>query len=110
MRLCSSAAAKQVALDGDGALFRLAAEASRIRLAYLFDPYLAVHASRIEALPHQITAVYGEMMSRQRRRFLLGGGPGAGNTITAGVLSKELDIRGSLECCPDKLSTWRATI
>jgi hypothetical protein len=48
--LLATAAAKRVALDGDGALFRLAAEASRIRLAYLFDPYLAVHVSRIEAL------------------------------------------------------------
>ena len=48
-------------------LFRLAAEAERIRLAHLFDPYLAVHASHIEALPHQITAVYGEMLPRQPR-------------------------------------------
>ena len=51
----------------DGRLFRLAAEAERIRLAHLFDPYVAVHASRIEALPHQITAVYGEMLPRQPR-------------------------------------------
>ena len=29
--------------DADGALFRLASEAYRIRLAYLFDPLLAVH-------------------------------------------------------------------
>jgi len=60
--------------DGDGALFRLVSEAQRIRLAHLFDPYLAVHSSRIEPLPHQITAVYGEMLPRQplrpRRRRL----------------------------------------
>jgi hypothetical protein len=38
--------------DGDGALLRLVSEADRIRLAHLFDPYLAVHTSRIEPLPH----------------------------------------------------------
>lgn len=57
--LSATTAAKQVAVDGDGALFRLAAEASRIRLAYLFDPYLAVHAWRNKALPRQVTTVYG---------------------------------------------------
>jgi hypothetical protein len=55
--------------DADGGLLRLASEAYRIRLAYLFDPYLAVSASQIEALPHQITAVYGEMLPRQPLRF-----------------------------------------
>ncbi|PIQ04387.1 MAG: hypothetical protein COW73_08070, partial [Nitrospirae bacterium CG18_big_fil_WC_8_21_14_2_50_70_55] len=44
--------------DGDGAAFRLVAEAHRIRLAHLFDPLLAVHTSLVEPLPHQITAVY----------------------------------------------------
>src|SRR4051794_5341357 len=70
--------------DGDGQLLRLASEAMRIRLAHLFDPYMAVHASRIEALPHQITAVYAEMLPRQPLRFLLADDPGAGKTIMAG--------------------------
>jgi hypothetical protein len=65
------------AFDADGALLRLASEAYRIRLAHLFDPYLAVSASQIEALPHQITAVYGEMLPRQPLRFLLADDPGA---------------------------------
>jgi hypothetical protein len=43
--------------DGDGAMFRLVAEAHRIRLAHLFDPVLAVHTSLVDPLPHQITAV-----------------------------------------------------
>src|SRR3954453_592024 len=85
--------------DADGALLRLASEAYRIRLAYLFDPYLAVTASQIEALPHQITAVYGEMLPRQPLRFLLADDPGAGKTIMAGLLIKELLIRGDLERC-----------
>ena len=62
--------------DGDGSLLRLVSEAYRIRLAHLFDPYLAVHTSRIDALPHQITAVYGEMLPRQPLRFLLADDPG----------------------------------
>src|SRR3954451_8314688 len=87
------------AFDADGALLRLASEAYRIRLGHLFDPYLAVTASQIEALPHQITAVYGEMLPRQPLRFLLADDPGAGKTIMAGLLIKELLIRGDLERC-----------
>jgi superfamily II DNA or RNA helicase len=94
--------------DGDGALFRLASEARRISLAYLFDPLLAVHTSIIEPLPHQITAVYGEMLPRQPLRFLLADDPGAGKTIVAGLLIKELMIRGDLHrcliCCPGNLA------
>ncbi len=87
------------AFDADGGLLRLASEAYRIRLAHLFDPYLAVSASQIEALPHQITAVYGEMLPRQPLRFLLADDPGAGKTVMAGLLIKELLIRGDLERC-----------
>ena len=83
----------------DGGLLRLVAEANRIRLAHLFDPFAAVHASRIEPLPHQITAVYGEMLPRQPLRFLLADDPGAGKTIMAGLLIKELLIRSDLERC-----------
>ncbi len=85
--------------DADGALLRLASEAYRIRLAHLFDPRLAVHASLVEPLPHQITAVYEEMLTRQPLRFLLADDPGAGKTIMAGLLIKELLIRGDLERC-----------
>ena len=92
-------AGRSYAFDADGGLLRLASEAYRIRLAYLFDPYLAVTASQIEALPHQITAVYGEMLPRQPLRFLLADDPGAGKTIMAGLLIKELLIRGDLERC-----------
>src|SRR6266540_880513 len=85
--------------DGDGAMFRLVSEAHRIRLAYLFDPLLAVHTSLVEPLPHQITAVYGEMLSRQPLRFLLADDPGAGKTVMAGLLIKELLARGDLQRC-----------
>ena len=85
--------------DGDGALFRLVSEAQRIRLAHLFDPVLAVHTSVVEPLPHQITAVYESMLPRQPLRFLLADDPGAGKTIMAGLLIKELIARGDLKRC-----------
>lgn len=85
--------------DGDGRLLRLVSEAHRIRLAHLFDPLLAVHTSLVEPLPHQITAVYGEMLTRQPLRFLLADDPGAGKTIMAGLLIRELLIRGDLHRC-----------
>ncbi|MEZ4682404.1 MAG: DEAD/DEAH box helicase [Caldilineaceae bacterium] len=86
-----------LAVDGD--LVRLAAEAYRINLAHLFDPRLAVHTSLIRPLPHQITAVYGEMLPRQPLRFLLADDPGAGKTVMAGLLIKELMIRGDVQRC-----------
>ena len=85
--------------DGDGNLFRLVSEAQRIRLAHLFDPVLAVHTSIVDPLPHQITAVYDSMLPRQPLRFLLADDPGAGKTIMAGLLIKELIARGDLERC-----------
>ena len=85
--------------DGDGALFRLVSEAQRIRLAHLFDPVLAVHTSVVEPLPHQVTAVYEHMLPRQPLRFLLADDPGAGKTIMAGLLIKELIARGDLQRC-----------
>src|SRR5579859_1126820 len=85
--------------DGDGSLFRLVSEAHRINLAHLFDPLLAIHTSMVDPLPHQITAVYGEMLPRQPLRFLLADDPGAGKTIMAGLLIKELIARSDLERC-----------
>ena len=85
--------------DADGGLFRLVSEARRIQLAWLFDPYVAITSSTIIPLPHQISAVYEEMLPRQPMRFLLADDPGAGKTIMAGLLIKELMIRGDLERC-----------
>ena len=85
--------------NGDGSLLRLVSEAHRIQLAHLFDPMLAVHTSLVEPLPHQITAVYGDMLPRQPLRFLLADDPGAGKTIMTGLLISELKIRGDLNRC-----------
>src|SRR5438552_1885151 len=93
------AAGRPWSFDGDGELLRLVSEAMRIRFAHLFDPLLAVHTSLVDPLPHQITAVYQEMLTRQPLRFLLADDPGAGKTIMAGLLIKELIARGDLQRC-----------
>ncbi len=85
--------------DANAKQVRLASEAYRIRLAHLFDPHLAIHTSMIQPLPHQIAAVYGEMLPRQPLRFLLADDPGAGKTIMTGLLIKELKVRGDLNRC-----------
>lgn len=85
--------------DADGDLLRLVTEANRIKLAHYFDPYLAIHTSLVDPLPHQISAVYSEMLPRQPLRFLLADDPGAGKTIMAGLLIKELIARSDLERC-----------
>jgi SNF2 family DNA or RNA helicase len=85
--------------NGSSELFKLVSEAYRIKLAYIFDPMMAVHTSMIEPLPHQITAVYDSMLPRQPLRFLLADDPGAGKTIMAGLLIKELSIRGDVKRC-----------
>lgn len=85
--------------SADGAAFRLVAEAQRIKYAHLFDPHLAVNTSNVTPLPHQITAVYEAMLPKQPLRFLLADDPGAGKTIMAGLLIKELIVRGDLKRC-----------
>lgn len=89
-RLTLGESGQSWAFDADGELFRL---------AYLFDSLLAVHISNVEPLPHQIAAVYEEMLIRQPLRFLLADDPGAGKTIMAGLLIRELMLRGDLERC-----------
>ena len=85
--------------DVSGDKLRLVSEAYRIQLAHLFDPYLAVHTSSIDPLPHQISAVYEEMLPRLPLRYVLADDPGAGKTIMTGLLLKELIIRGDLKRC-----------
>ena len=81
------------AFDADGSDFRLAVEALRIKLAHLFDPMMAVHTSNVEPLPHQISAVYEDMLPRQPLRYVLADDPGAGKTIMAGLFIRELVMR-----------------
>ena len=80
--------------DGDPKRFRLGIEALRLALAYEYDPYFSLSIARVDPLPHQLEAVYDYFVSMSRIRFLLADDPGAGKTIMAGLLLKELKIRG----------------
>ena len=83
--------------DGDSVRFRLGVEAERLGLAYEYDPYFALSIARVHPLPHQLEAVYEYFLSLPRIRFLLADDPGAGKTIMAGLLLKELKIRGLVQ-------------
>lgn len=72
-------------------------ESHRIRLAFAHDPYFAVSLSGIRGLPHQVEAVYRHLLPQARLRFVLADDPGAGKTIMAGLLLKELKLRGVVD-------------
>ncbi len=72
-------------------------ESHRIKLAYAHDPYFAVSLSGMRGLPHQVEAVYRHLLPQPRLRFVLADDPGAGKTIMAGLLLKELKLRGVVD-------------
>jgi len=88
---------EEAAFDGDAQRFRLGIEALRLGLAYEYDPYFALSIARVDPLPHQLEAVYDYFLRLPRIRFLLADDPGAGKTIMAGLLIKELKIRGLIK-------------
>lgn len=83
--------------DGDPLRFKIGIEALRLQLAYEYDPYFTLSIARVDPLPHQLEAVYDYFMKLPRIRFLLADDPGAGKTIMAGLLIKELKIRGLIQ-------------
>lgn len=83
--------------DGDPEKFRLGVEAMRLGLAYEYDPYFSLSIARVDPLPHQLEAVYDYFLKLPRIRFLLADDPGAGKTIMAGLLIKELKVRGLIQ-------------
>jgi superfamily II DNA or RNA helicase len=96
----------------DGGGFFDVMEAHRIALAFAHDPNFAVSLSGVRGLPHQIVAVYRHMLPQARLRFVLADDPGAGKTIMAGLLIKELRLRGVadrvLVLCPAPLTVqWQ---
>lgn len=86
-------------LTADPDQFWLAIEALRLRNAPLLTPLLAVASSNVEALPHQVQAVYDYMLTGHPKRFLLADDPGAGKTIMAGLFIKEALARGWVRRC-----------
>lgn len=106
-RLCSAEELRDVQLGGGGGptldadpdQFWLAVEALRLRHASLLNPLLAISSSNVEALPHQVQAVYDCMLTGHPKRFLLADDPGAGKTIMAGLFIKEALARGWIRRC-----------
>lgn len=98
----------QPTFDGDGKLLRLGVQAYALGIAYEFDPYFALSVSRVDPLPHQLEAVYDYLLKLPRVRFLLADDAGAGKTIMAGLLIRELKLRGLAErtliVCPANLT------
>ncbi|MGH7466983.1 MAG: helicase-related protein [Longimicrobiales bacterium] len=94
--------------QGDGALLRLAIQAYQLGIAWEYDPFYAVSVSRIDPLPHQLAAVYDFLLKPARVRFLLADDAGAGKTVMAGLLVRELKLRGLAErilvICPSNLT------
>ncbi len=103
-----NAAGSELAYDGDGRLLRLGLQAYSLGIAYEFDPYFGLSISRVDPLPHQLEAVYGRLLKLPSVRFLLADDAGAGKTIMAGLLVRELKLRGLVErvlvVCPANLS------
>ncbi len=91
--------ARRWPFDADGASFRLASEARRMKYAHLSDPFAAVDTSNIDPYPHQIDAVYDKLLPKQPLRYLLADDPGAGKTIMSGLLIRELILRGDVNRC-----------
>lgn len=97
---------------GESDKFFLAIETLRYRYASLYDPLLAVNISKVDPLPHQIEAVYGYVLKQPRIRFLIADDPGAGKTIMAGLIIKELKLRHIVQriliVCPGHLKDqWK---
>ena len=94
--------------QGDGKLLRLGLQAYSLGIAYEFDPYFGLSISRVDPLPHQLEAVYDCLLKLARVRFLLADDAGAGKTIMAGLLIRELKLRGLAErvliVCPSNLT------
>ena len=94
--------------DGDGELLRLGIQAWSLRVAYEFDPYFGLSISKVDPLPHQLEAVYEHLLKLPSVRFLLADDAGAGKTIMAGLLIRELKLRGLVErilvVCPANLA------
>ena len=98
----------QLSYDGDGRLLRLGLQAYSLGIAYEFEPYFGLSISRVDPLPHQLEAVYEHLLKLPRVRFLLADDAGAGKTIMAGLLIRELKLRGLIErtlvVCPANLA------
>src|SRR5437899_4046212 len=94
--------------DGDPGRLKLGLQAYALGIAWEYDPYFGLSMSRVDPLPHQLEAVYDHLLKPARVRFLLADDAGAGKTIMAGLLLRELKLRGLAErvliVCPSNLA------
>ena len=94
--------------SGDATILRLGLQAYALSIAYEFDPNFALSISRVDPLPHLLEAVYDHLLKLPQVRFLLAGDAGAGKTVMAGLLIRELKLRGLAErvwiICPANLT------
>ena len=101
-------AGTSLSFGGDGSLLRLGLQAHSLGIAYEFDPHFGLSISRVDPLPHQLEAVYEHLLKLPSVRFLLADDAGAGKTIMAGLLVRELKLRGLAErilvVCPANLT------
>ena len=77
--------------------FDLFVEAKRFSLIHLYDPLASLSVTKVDALPHQIEAVYRRMLDVYEPNFLLADDAGLGKTIMTGMLIKELKLRGRIK-------------
>ncbi len=84
-----------LAFEGDGFLDRLSYTGAAARIADVLetDALIAPLEGKITPLPHQIRALQ-RAMSGDRIRYLLADEVGLGKTIEAGLIIRELKIRG----------------
>ncbi len=83
--------------SGDPQRFFMIMMGNAIRSNFNQDPLFAVGSSKIDPLPHQLEAVYKYILPRPRTRFMIADEPGAGKTIMAGLVIKELLARGAVK-------------
>ena len=73
--------------------FDLHFEAMRLSLAYAYDHLLSLSFTRTNLEPYQIEAVY-KALNTYKHRILIADDVGLGKTIEAGMILKELSLRG----------------
>jgi len=73
--------------------FDLHFEANRLSLAYEYDHLLSLSSTRTNLEPYQVAAVY-KVLNSYKQHFLIADDVGLGKTIEAGMILKELALRG----------------
>ena len=95
---------------GNAELLFLGVEKRRFETALRHEPLLGMQ--NVDPVPHQIEAVYDRVMSFPKIRYMLAHDAGAGKTIMAGLIVKELKARGVISryciVAPGKLAyQWK---